>query len=129
MREFLLSVASPEFLSWFGFVLLVAGLLGEVAILVEPFESHRSHKLLGFAFAAIVLIGYLIGHIGDDAITARFERRATIADDKVAELDRLRAPRHLSDAEKARMTADLAGQPVGQLVIKASVAAGDARAY
>jgi hypothetical protein len=40
MREFLLSVASPESLTWLGFLLLAAGLLGEVAVLVEPFEKH-----------------------------------------------------------------------------------------
>jgi hypothetical protein len=38
MRDFLLSVASPEALSWLGFLLLAAGLLGEVAVLVEPFK-------------------------------------------------------------------------------------------
>jgi hypothetical protein len=28
-----------------------------------------------------VLIGYVIGHIGDDAITAKFESRAKTAED------------------------------------------------
>lgn len=87
MREFLLSIASPEFLSGLGFVLLAIGLLGEVAVLVEPFESHRSHKPLGFACAAMVLAGYLIGHAGDDAITARFESRATKAESALAKLN------------------------------------------
>jgi hypothetical protein len=79
VRELLLSIASPEFLSWTGFLLLALGLLGEVAVLVEPFEQHWTHKPLGFAFAAVVLVGYVIGHIGDDAITAKFESRATKA--------------------------------------------------
>lgn len=76
----MLSIASPEFLSWTGFLLLALGLLGEVAVLVEPFEQHWTHKPLGFAFAAVVLVGYVIGHIGDDAITAKFESRATKAE-------------------------------------------------
>ncbi len=81
MRQFLLSMASPEFLSWLGLLLLAVGLLGQVAVLVEPFESHWTHKPLGFSFAAIVLIGYVIGHIGDDAIAARFESRAKTAEE------------------------------------------------
>lgn len=40
MRELLLSVASPQLLSWAGFLLLAAGLLGEVAVLVKPFEAQ-----------------------------------------------------------------------------------------
>lgn len=80
MRELLLSIASPEFLSWSGFLLLALGLLGEVAVLVEPFEQHWTHKPLGFAFAAVVLVGYVIGHVGDDAISAKFESRATKAE-------------------------------------------------
>src|SRR6266851_5081750 len=96
MRQFLLSMASPEFLSWLGLLLLAAGLLGEVAVLVEPFENHWTHKPLGFAFAAIVLIGYVIGHIGDDAISARFESRAKIAEDT---LKKLTSDRKLSDEQ------------------------------
>src|SRR5260370_4473441 len=96
MREFLLSVASPELLSWLGFLLLAGGLLGEVAGLVEPFENHWTHKPLGFAFAAIVLIGYVIGHIGDDASTARFESREKSAENT---LKKITSDRALSDKQ------------------------------
>jgi hypothetical protein len=106
MRELLLSVASPQFLSGLGFLLLCAGLLGEVAILVEPLDKHWTHKPLGFAFAAVVLIGVLIGHIGDDEITAKFERRAIRAEEKLAD-------RALSDkqfTEVVRSLEPFAGQ-------------------
>ncbi len=96
MRQFLLSMASPEFLSWLGLLLLAVGLLGQVAVLVEPFESHWTHKPLGFSFAAIVLIGYVIGHIGDDAIAARFESRAKTAEET---LKKITSDRVLSDEQ------------------------------
>jgi len=70
LKELLLSAAALEQLTLLGFVLLAAGRVGEVAVLTEPLESHWSHKPIGFACAAIVAIGYVIGHIGDDAIAA-----------------------------------------------------------
>jgi hypothetical protein len=113
MRDFLLSVASPEHLSLLGFLLLAAGLLGEVAILVEPFEKHWTHKPLGFAFAAVVLIGYVIGHIGDDAITARFETRATKAESALAKLNTSRTLTN-EGAERLRQAmSPFKGQPAG----------------
>lgn len=60
---------------------------------------------------------------------ARLQKQLTDADKKVAELDRLRAPRHLNDAQKTALLIGLTGQPIGQLVVKASTAADDARAY
>jgi hypothetical protein len=107
MRESLLSVASPEFLSWLGFLLLAAGLLGEVAVLVEPFENHWTHKPLGFACAAIVLVGYVIGHIGDDAITAGFAERAKIAEAKLTQL----GPRRLTEELSRKMSSLLTASP------------------
>jgi hypothetical protein len=47
-----------------------------------------------------VLIGYVIGHIGDDAISARFVARALKAESKLA-------ARSLSDAEVAEIAASL----------------------
>lgn len=39
------------------------------------------------------------------------------------------APRHLSDSESAKLVSFLAGKPAGRLVIKANIAATDARPY
>src|SRR5262249_22197324 len=98
MKDLLLSLASPELLISVGFLLLALGLLGEVAVLVEPLESHRSHKLIGFACAAIVLVGYVVGHIGEDAIATRSQERAARAEERIAELQRI-SPRIVSEAD------------------------------
>jgi hypothetical protein len=97
MRDLLLSVVSPEHLSFIGFLVLAAGLLGEVAVLTAPFDEHWSHKPLGFAFAALVLAGYVVGHIGDDEVAARSEARAIKAE---LELSKIKEPRTISEANQ-----------------------------
>ncbi len=104
MRELLLSFVAPETLSWIGFVVLAGGLLGDVAILLIP-EKHLWHKLLGLLFAAIVLVGYLLGHMGDDEIAARLNTRATVAENK---LDKLTSDRSLTDAQLRKIADKLA---------------------
>jgi hypothetical protein len=114
MRDLLLSTASPEVLSWVGFLLLAAGLLAEVAILVEPLESHWAHRPIGFAGAVVVLVGYVIGHVGDDAITASFASRATTAEAKLTSL----GPRRLSDDSTRTMSSILStSSPSGVAVV------------
>jgi hypothetical protein len=115
MRELLLSIASPGLLSWLGFLLLAAGLLGEVAILVEPFENHWTHKPLGFAFAAVVLAGYVIGHIGDDAISEGFAARAAKAE---LEFANIKTPRALTDENKEILLKCLQESPKGRVYIR-----------
>ena len=104
MRDLLLSIASPETLGWIGFVLLAFGLLGEVAVLTAPFETHWTHKPLGFACAALVVVGYVIGHIGDDAILAKFEARASKAE---LELAKIKTPRALTNKQKEDLNREL----------------------
>ncbi len=112
MREFLLSVASPEFLSWIGFVILALGLLGEVGVYVIPPRWGVLHGASVFIFAAVVLAGYLINHIGDDAITARIEARATAAEN---ELNALKAPRYpLTNEQMDRLTKVLEAVPINE---------------
>jgi hypothetical protein len=115
MRGLLLSVATPEVQSWAGLLLLAAGLLGEVAILVEPFESHWTHKPLGFAFAAIVLIGYVIGHIGDDAAGEKFAARAAKAE---KELTAIRTPRTLDPEKINKLRSCLQAGPKGKVYVR-----------
>jgi hypothetical protein len=110
MRDFLLSIAAPETLIWIGFILLAAGLLGEVAVLTAPFETHWTHKPVGFTCAAIVLVGYVIGHIGDDAMASRFERRATDAEKALNELKLSgvpKPPRTLSDSQQTKIAEEI----------------------
>jgi len=107
MRDLLLAIASPEHLSFIGFILLAFGLLGEVAVLTAPFDTHWTHKPIGFACAAIVAAGYVIGHIGDDAVAARFEARATNAEKSLNELKASGVsspPRTLSATQQQRVT-------------------------
>src|SRR6266511_2000235 len=100
MRELLFSIASPETLSWIGFLLLAFGLLGEVAIFVIPTNRHTLHSLLGLGFAAIVLIGYVTGHIGDDVIFDQVKERAEKAERRLAD-------RKLSDQQVAKIAGKL----------------------
>lgn len=59
------------------------------------------------------------------------QNRLIEADKKVAELDRLRQPRHLTDSQKAKLTKFITGNSRGSagFTIKANVAESDARAY
>jgi len=101
MRELLLSLASPESLSWVGFLLLVIGLLGEVAVLIVPSQKYVLHASLGLLFAATVVVGVVIEHIGDDAILKAVETRAIKAEQRLAD-------RTLSDEKIAEIGAQLA---------------------
>jgi hypothetical protein len=118
MRDVLLSLASPESLSWAGFLLLALGLLGEVGVLVLPAEKHFWHNVLGFVFAAVVLVGYVIGHIGDDAIGARSEARATEAE---LELTRIKEERKIRPDQRAKLVACLRPGPKGPVYIRPGV--------
>src|SRR5260221_6088902 len=85
MRELLLSVASPVLLSWIGFLILALGLLGEVGVYLLSPKWKTLHGGLVFTFAAVVLVGYLIGHIGDDEIIAKLTERAEKAEGRLAD--------------------------------------------
>ena len=112
MGEFLLSVAWLEFLSWIGFVILALGLLGEVGLYVIPPRWEVLHGASVFIFAAVVLAGYLINHIGDEAITARIEARATAAEN---ELNALKAPRYpLTNEQRDRLAKVLDAVPINE---------------
>lgn len=101
MRELLLAVASPGTLSGIGFVVLALSLLGEVAVLVVPTERHVLHNVLGLGFAAGVLVGYLIGHIGDDEAFKIVSDRATLAENKLKRFE----PRDLTSSQRASVVA------------------------
>lgn len=57
------------------------------------------------------------------------QTQLSAADQKLAEIERLRAPRHLTTDQKAKLTAALVGKPIGRLVIKASMTAPDANDF
>jgi len=98
MAHFLLSKFSPESVSWAGFVGLIIALIGEAAVYVISKRWKTFHRHAAFAFAVLAAGAYAIERIGDDAIIASLERRATLAENKLAD-------RKLSDAEVARIGA------------------------
>src|SRR5216684_6363996 len=118
MRDLLLSLASPASLSRAGFLILAFGLLGEVGVLVIPKEKQSWHNLLGFVFAAVVLVGYLISHIGDDASLANAE----------LELKKIKTPRTISPEQHAKMVNCLRPGPKGPIFIRPAVLGTDAPA-
>ena len=102
MRDFLLSIATPEKLSWIGFLILIGGLLGEIAI-ASP-EGRRLNRVLVFLFAAVVLSGHLISHMGEEERSAQLTERAKRAE---LELSRLKSPRIITDHDFQTLVARL----------------------
>jgi len=88
----------------------VVGLVGDLVVIVVPRERHNLEKALGVLFTFLVLAGVYVEHVGDDAISARFEARATIAESALA---KLKAPRTLTPERQqaiATAAAPFAGQ-------------------
>jgi hypothetical protein len=83
MGGWLLSHFSSETLSSAGFDILIIAMLGEVAVWLVP-DHSTWHKHAAFAFAALAVAGYTIERVGDDAIIAALEHRATVAEAKSA---------------------------------------------
>lgn len=83
MGTFLLSIASPELLSWTGFVVLAIALIGEVAVCVIPKKWEVVHREAAFAFAVLAAAGYAVERVGDDAIIDALKSRATTANQRL----------------------------------------------
>jgi hypothetical protein len=83
MGDFLLSVASPETLSWMGFMVLAAALVGEAAVAIIPARWELLHKELAFGFAVLAASGYAVERLGDDAILRGLEARAAAAEQQL----------------------------------------------
>src|SRR5713226_7045603 len=110
--------------------IVVLGLLvvSEAAALVY---DSRNHRLAGIAENERIAADQ---KKYDDAETRHateiggVKTSLTEAEKKVAELERLRAPRHLTDAQKAKLTKFITGNSKGSasFTIKANTAEGDA---
>jgi hypothetical protein len=83
MRDFLLSIASPEALSSIGFLIFALALLGEIGVALLP-QKWIIRGILAVLLAGAVLVGHLINRIGDEA-------RVTAAEN---ELSALKAPKY-----------------------------------
>jgi hypothetical protein len=86
MGSFLLSIASPETLSWAGFVVLAIALVGEAAVCIIPPKWETLHRELAFAFAILAAGAYAVERVGDDAIIDALKVRATTAESNAAKL-------------------------------------------
>ena len=83
-----------------------------VGLYVIPPRWEVLHGASVFIFAAVLLAGYLINHIGDEAITARIEARATAAEN---ELNALKAPRYpLTNEQRDRLAKVLDAVPINE---------------
>ncbi len=124
MGEFLLSIASPELLSWGGFVALVIALIGEAGIWLIPKKWERLHAEV--ALAVLAAIGYAVERLGDDAIIDALKNRASIAESQLANLKKPRTFTLARQQFVSAATAPYAGQRYRAVV---SQAADDGIAY
>jgi hypothetical protein len=103
MTKYLLSVASPEFWSIWGFRMLLLGLAGDLAVIFIPQKRHILERALAIVFTLLVFAGVYVGHIGDDAISAALEKKFT--------------PRTLDEKQRQHISANLKDEPPGAATI------------
>jgi hypothetical protein len=124
MANFLLSITSAETVSWIGFVALAAALLGEVAVILIPAKWERLHKELAFGFAMLAAAGYSLERIGDDAVLAALQHRASTAE---IELKKIEGPRDITPSERESLVNCLKRAPYkGVVHIRPGMIDGDA---
>jgi hypothetical protein len=104
VREFLLSIASPQAVSWAGFIILGIALVGEAGLGVVPIKWERLHKELAFVFAVLAAGGYAIERIGDDAVLGKITQKADQAE---LALQKFREPRSISQDAAAKIIAEM----------------------
>ena len=101
MGYFLLSIASPDSLSWMGFSVLIAAMVGEVGVCLIPSQWDGFHKHATFILLTLAAAGYSIERVGDDAIITALEKRAGVAEKSVT---KLRASRVVPNDDAARLS-------------------------
>jgi hypothetical protein len=69
MADFGLRIACEEFWSSVGYWTLVAGLVGDILVLVVPRHRERLEKILTAFFTIVIIIGVAIEHRADAAIS------------------------------------------------------------
>jgi hypothetical protein len=127
MRGWLLSYFSPETLSWYGFVVLVAALVGEAgnALIAIITGWEKAQKELALVLAIAAAGAYAIERIGDDAIVQALENRSAAAE---GELKRIEGPRNITASEHNILVSCLRAAPhKGVVHIRPGWVNGDAR--
>jgi hypothetical protein len=69
MGDFGFRIAGEEFWSSVGYWILVAGLVGDVLVLVVPRHRERLEKILTAVFTIVIIAGVAIEHRADSAIS------------------------------------------------------------
>jgi hypothetical protein len=114
MGALLLSYLSAETLSWVGFIVLIAAMLGEVAVWLIP-DSTEWHKQAAFVFAALAVAGYAVERVGDDAIIRALDSRATSAE---AGLKTISTARTIKPDQHAKLASCLKDGPKGPVSLR-----------
>jgi len=63
------AIAKEEFWSSMGYWILVAGLVGDIIVLVVPSHRDRLEKVLAAFFTIVIIVGVAIEHRADAAIS------------------------------------------------------------
>ena len=126
MSAYLLSLASPEFWSAWGFRALILGLAGDLVVLFMPTKYRRLERVLAAMFTLCAFAGIYVGHVGDEEIIAQVARRAQSAEAELATLSR---SRHLTESEKVALISALASFAGQRISIIWLAVSPDAEAY
>jgi len=101
MKRWLLSLVSAETLETIGLWLIIVGLIGEAGLVFSWFETQAHfEKSLTFVFTLAIAFGVWLEHVGAADISSEKDARIAEANARALEaqleLEKLRAPRHLS---------------------------------
>jgi hypothetical protein len=97
MDNFDARIAGAEFWSSVGYWILVAGLVGDIVVLVVPKHRERLEKVLAAFFTVVIILGVAIEHRADAAISVLVSQAQGKTGLQIAQLNK--------DAEDARKSA------------------------
>lgn len=119
-----LLIAHEEFWSSVGYWILVAGLVGDITVLVVPKHRERLEKVLTAFFTIVIIIGVAIEHRADATISILVSREQTVAAQKMAQLKKEAADTNnkaesfrlqIADATERAATAQQAGAEANRI--------------
>ena len=113
--SFLLSIASPETISWAGFAVLIGAMVGEVGVCLIPPKWDNFHAHMTFVLLLLAAAGYSVERIGDDAIVSALEGRATAAESKITKMETMR---WIDDAQYPTFVGCLKVGPKGPVYLR-----------
>jgi len=82
------SIANEEFWSSVGYWILVAGLVGDIVVLVVPKHRERLEKVFAALFTIVIILGVAIEHRADAAISVLVSQEQHDADARIQEAKR-----------------------------------------